>query len=188
MDPISANAKGIEYQIAKILTFIGEDRNREGLQDTPARVARSYQKLFGGYQQHPEQILSTMFKSDADQMVVLRDIEFYSTCEHHMIPFFGKATIGYIPNGRVVGISKLARLLECFARRLQIQEQLTEQIADAIQNHLSPLGVGVVVEAKHLCMVARGVEKQNSVMVTHALRGTILNDQKARQEFMECTR
>ena len=135
----------------------------------------------------PSEILSTRFKSDFNEMVILKDIEFYSTCEHHMLPFFGKAHIAYIPNGAVVGISKLARLLECFSRRLQIQERLTDEIANAIDKHIHPRGVGVILEAQHLCMMARGIQKQNSVMVTSALRGVFLERGVAREEFLSCS-
>lgn len=168
----------------QVLELIGEDPLREGLVETPSRVVRSWERLYGGYQQDPAEILSKMFCEECDDMVVLRDIEFYSMCEHHMLPFLGKASVGYIPDGKVVGISKLARLVECFSRRLQIQERLTNQIADAIDQHLSPKGVAVVMEAQHLCMVARGVEKQNSVMVTSSMLGLYRKDPKARREFL----
>ena len=167
-----------------LLELIGEDPDREGLVETPARVVRSWDKLYGGYQQDPTEILSKRFCEKCDDMVVLRDIEFYSMCEHHMLPFIGKASIAYIPDGEVVGVSKLARLVECFARRLQIQERLTNQVAQAIEDALKPKGVAVVMEAQHLCMVARGIEKQNSIMVTSAVRGLYLDDAKARREFL----
>lgn len=167
-----------------LLVAIGEDPEREGLIDTPARVVRAWERLYGGYKEDPAEVLSTTFCEACEDMVVLRDIEFYSTCEHHMIPFFGRASVGYIPGDRVVGVSKLARLVECFARRLQIQERLTNQVANAIDKYLSPKGVAVVMEAKHLCMVARGVEKQNSVMVTSAVRGAFKNSVATRNEFM----
>lgn len=146
---------------------------------------RSWGRLYGGYQVDPKTVLATSFCEKCDEMVVLRDIEFYSTCEHHMLPFFGRAAVGYIPNGKVVGISKLARLVECFSRRLQIQERLTRQIADAIQECLNPLGVAVVMRAQHLCMVARGVEKQNSAMMTSSMLGAFRDaDSAARREFL----
>jgi len=170
----------------KFFKIIGENPEREGLMDTPKRVIKSWNKLFGGYAQDPKEVLSTYFEEDISKdqgMVYLRNIEFFSHCEHHMIPFFGKVHIAYIPDKRVIGISKLARLVEVFARRLQIQEKMTNQIADALQDELSPLGVMVVVEAQHLCMVARGVEKQNSIMGTSKVTGAFKN-QDARSEFL----
>ena len=175
----------MEQNIRFIIKEIGDDFNREGLIDTPRRVIKSWNELYSGYKQSPEEILKRTFDADGyDQLIILKDIEFYSTCEHHMLPFFGKAYVGYIPNSRVVGISKLARLVDCFARRLQIQERLTKQIADAINDHLNPLGVAVLIEAQHLCMVSRGVGKQNSVMVTSELIGCMRN-QEARSEFLK---
>lgn len=173
-----------EEAIVEILAAIGDDPSREGLKDTPARVVKSWGKLYGGYHEDPADVLKTVFvQGSCDEMVVLKDIEFYSTCEHHMLPFFGRCHIGYLPDGRVVGVSKLARLLEVFARRLQIQERLTTQIADALVAHLRPKGVMVVMEAQHFCMTARGVEKQNSIMVTSAVRGSFEQPQ-TRAEFM----
>jgi len=175
----------MEQNIKDIISAIGDDPYREGLIDTPSRVVKSWKELYSGYNQSPEEILKRTFDADGyDQLIILKDIEFYSTCEHHMLPFFGKAYIGYIPNSRVVGISKLARLVDCFARRLQIQERLTKQIAEAINEHLNPLGVAVLIEAKHLCMISRGVSKQNSVMVTSELIGCMRN-QEARNEFLK---
>jgi len=171
--------------ITEMLYAIGEDPCREGLKDTPKRVVKSWSTIFGGYSQDPESILGTTFSSDSySQMIILKDIEMFSTCEHHMLPFVGKAHIAYIPSSKVVGISKLARLVECFSRRLQIQERLTDQIADALHEHTDCLGVGVMIESKHFCMVARGVSKQNSLMVTTALRGNFKDDQKVREEFL----
>lgn len=176
----------IGENITRILCYIGEKPDREGLLDTPQRVVKSWQTLYGGYNQSPAEILARQFDAKGyDEMVVLKDIEFYSTCEHHMIPFFGKAHIGYIPNGKIVGISKLARLLECYARRLQVQEVLTKQIAHSINDILRPKGVGVVIEAQHLCMLARGVAKQNSVMKTSCLLGALLEKGPARAEFFD---
>jgi GTP cyclohydrolase I len=170
--------------IREILKSIGDDPDREGLKDTPDRVVRSWRKLYGGYNEKADDVLKTVFTDGAcDEMVLLRDIEFYSTCEHHMLPFFGKAHIGYIPAGRVVGISKLARLLEVYSRRLQIQEKLTTQIAEALVDNLRPKGVMVVLEAQHFCMTARGVEKQHSIMVTSAIRGS-LSEPETRAEFL----
>jgi len=170
--------------IGLLLQHIGDDPEREGLVGTPDRVVRSWDKLYGGYKQNPKDVLCTVFEEteNYDQMVLLRDIEMYSTCEHHLLPFFGKAHVGYVPGTRVVGISKLARLVECFARRLQIQEKMTQQIADALNDNLSPRGVGVIVEAQHFCMTSRGVEKQNSVMVTSALRGCF-TEKDVKEEF-----
>jgi len=178
--------KEIEDSIINVINFIGEDPRREGLLDTPKRVIKAYGKIFGGYNEDPKKVLATRFTNEEkyDQMVVLKDIEFYSTCEHHMIPFFGKAKIAYLPNKHYIGISKLARLLEVFARRLQVQERLTQQIASAIEEHVKPLGVGVVIEAQHMCMTSRGVEKQHSKMVTSCLLGCF-KEGTTREEFMK---
>jgi len=177
----------IEDSVRRILEFIGEDPNREGLQGTPARVVRSWNQLFCGYNQNPDGILrlEAQFSDHQkyDQMVVLKGIEFFSSCEHHMMPFFGRVHIGYLPKEKVIGVSKLARLVEVFTRRLQIQERLTQQIAEALFTGLQPLGVGVVIEAQHLCMMARGVEKRESVMVTSAMLGNFLED-KVKSEFL----
>lgn len=175
----------MEEGIRAIFDFIGENREREGLIETPKRVVKSWEKLYSGYAQDPREILGTVFEEGAcDEMVVLKNIEFYSMCEHHMLPFFGKISIGYIPSQKVVGISKLARLVEVFARRLQIQEKMTAQIADTLMEVLQPKGAMVVAEATHLCMVMRGVEKQQSVMVTSAVRGLFKKDARTREEFM----
>lgn len=166
------------------LLAIGEDPDREGLVDTPKRVIKSWEKLFGGYKMSPESILSTKFSADEyDQMIILKDIEFYSTCEHHMLPFFGKVHIGYIPSSYVVGISKLARLVECFSRRLQIQERMTSEIATSIQTILECNGCMVVVEAQHFCMVSRGVEKKNSIMSTSHFT-EVFKQESTRNEFL----
>lgn len=168
-----------------ILTAIGENPDREGLLDTPKRVVKSWAEIFGGYSLDPKEILSTVFQDGAcDEMVILRDINFSSTCEHHMLPFIGKAHVGYIPNGRVVGLSKLARLVDCFGKRLQIQEKLTQQIADAIETHLQPKGTAVVIEAHHQCMSCRGVNKQNTTMITSSLTGALKSNPSARAEFL----
>jgi len=175
-----------EDTITRMIEHIGEDPKRPGLLETPARVIRSWKELYAGYEQNPEDVLNKLFDSDANQIVLCKDIEFYSTCEHHLIPFFGKAHVGYIPSGKVVGLSKLARLVDVYARRLQIQEQLSNQVADAIEKHVPGCkGIGVVIEAKHLCMCARGVAKQSSYMKTSALRGMILDDSKVRKEFFD---
>lgn len=169
--------------VKAMLSSIGEDVDREGLHDTPKRVVKSWGELYAGYNQNPGTILERDFAGEGyDEMIVLRDIELYSMCEHHMLPFYGKAHVAYIPGDRVVGLSKLARVVECFARRLQIQEKLTRQIAEAIEEHLKPKGVGVIIEAQHMCMVARGVGKQNSVMTTSALLGRF-RDAEVRAEF-----
>ena len=177
-------AEGITDNIVRILEYIGEDSDREGLQETPARVQKAYGELFAGYKQDPHKILSKRFTSNYDQMVVLRNVEFTSTCEHHMLPFFGTVSIAYVPDGKVVGISKLARLVDCFARRLQIQEQMTEQIAYAINDELNALGVGVVIKARHMCMMIRGVGKQQSEMMTSKVLGALMDKPAAREEFL----
>jgi GTP cyclohydrolase IA len=167
------------------LALIGEDPEREGLLKTPERVAKSMQFLTRGYHVRVEDVVGdAIFREEHKNMVMVRDIELYSLCEHHMLPFFGKAHVAYIPDGRIVGLSKLPRLVDVFARRLQVQERLTEQIADAIDEVLAPLGVGVVIEAYHLCMMMRGVEKQNSRTITSALRGVFRDDARTREEFL----
>ncbi|PKP38594.1 MAG: GTP cyclohydrolase I FolE [Bacteroidetes bacterium HGW-Bacteroidetes-14] len=168
-----------------ILDLIGEDSSREGLEKTPVRVARSIQFLTQGYDTDPAAILnSAKFKEEYQQMVLVKDIELYSLCEHHMLPFYGKAHVAYIPNGYITGLSKVARVVEAFARRLQVQERLTVQIRDCIQDTLNPLGVAVVIEASHMCMQIRGVQKQNSVTTTSAFTGAFLKDIRTREEFM----
>ncbi len=170
---------------AEVLDLIGEDKNREGLIKTPERVAKSMQFLTNGYTVDPAEILkSAMFKEEYQQMVLVKDIEIYSLCEHHMLPFFGKAHIAYIPNGYITGLSKIARVAEAFSRRLQVQERLTVQIRDLIQETLNPLGVAVVIEAKHLCMIMRGIQKQNSITTTSAFTGEFLNNATTRAEFI----
>ncbi|MBW4890427.1 GTP cyclohydrolase I FolE [Mucilaginibacter sp. HMF5004] len=174
----------IAHSYTNILGALGEDANREGLLKTPERVAKSLLYLTHGYDLNPEEILkSAMFKEEYSQMVVVKDIEVYSMCEHHMIPFFGKAHVAYIPNGQVVGLSKIPRVVDAFARRLQVQERLTNQIRDCIQETLQPLGVAVVIECRHLCMSMRGVQKQNSVTTTSAFTGAFLLE-KTRAEFL----
>ncbi|MFC1222481.1 MULTISPECIES: GTP cyclohydrolase I FolE [Pedobacter] len=168
-----------------ILSQLGENPEREGLLKTPERVAKALQYLTHGYDLKPDEILrSAMFEEDYSQMVVVKDIEVYSMCEHHMLPFFGKAHIAYIPNGHIVGLSKIPRVVDAFARRLQVQERLTNEIRDCIQNTLSPMGVAVVMECRHLCMSMRGVQKQNSVTTTSAFTGTFLSNDKTRAEFL----
>lgn len=174
-----------EALLRRQLELLGEDPEREGLLKTPQRVANALTWLTRGYGQSPRQVIGdALFEEAHESMVMVRDIELYSLCEHHMLPFFGKAHIAYIPNGRIVGLSKLPRLVDVFARRLQVQERLTEQIASAIEEVLHPRGVGVVIEAAHLCMMMRGVEKQNSKTITSALRGTFRSDGKTRDEFL----
>lgn len=173
----------IEDAIIRQLEYIGEDPTREGLSETPKRVVKSWSKLFGGYNQDPKQIIKTFKDGACNEMVILKDIEFYSTCEHHLLPFFGSINIGYIPDGQVIGVSKLARIVELYSRRLQLQERLCSQIADLLEKALKPKGVIVVAEAQHFCMTARGVEKQKSKMITSALRG-VFDDIKPREEFL----
>ncbi|MFZ4741598.1 MAG: GTP cyclohydrolase I FolE [Bacteroidales bacterium] len=176
--------KKLAHHYHEILKLIGENPEREGLLDTPSRVAKAMQFMTHGYDANPENILkSAMFKEDYRQMVIVKDIEIYSMCEHHMIPFIGKAHVAYIPNGYIVGLSKIPRVVDAFARRLQVQERLTTQIKDCIQETLKPLGVAVVIEAKHLCMSMRGIQKQNSVTTTSDFTGAFLMD-KTRQEFL----
>ncbi|MDE5574314.1 MAG: GTP cyclohydrolase I FolE [Bacteroidales bacterium] len=182
--PVELTEKLAEHYKA-ILDLLGEDSGREGLLATPMRVAKAMQFLTQGYGQDPVAILkSAMFKEDYKQMVIVKDIEIYSLCEHHILPFFGKAHVAYIPNGHIVGLSKIPRIVDVFARRLQVQERLTTQIKECIQNALNPLGVAVVIEAQHLCMSMRGVQKQNSVTTTSDFTGGFLSDSKTRMEFL----
>ncbi len=169
----------------EVLELIGENPEREGLLRTPVRVAKALQFLVHGYSLNPEEILrSAMFKEEYKQMVIVKDIEIYSMCEHHMIPFYGKAHVAYIPDGYITGLSKIARVVEAFSRRLQVQERLTTDILNCIQNTLNPMGVGVVIEAQHMCMQMRGVQKQNSVTTTSAFTGAFLENMKTREEFI----
>lgn len=169
-----------------ILELLGEDTEREGLLRTPERVAKAMDFLTHGYDEDPAQILlSAKFKEEYKQMVVVKDIELYSLCEHHMLPFYGKAHVAYIPNGYITGLSKIPRVVDCFSRRLQVQERLTVQIRDCVQQALNPLGVAVVIEAAHMCMQMRGVEKQNSVTTTSAFTGAFLNQLQTREEFLQ---
>ena len=185
-DPETTEKLGDHYR--KILELLGENIDREGLKQTPGRVAKSMQFLLQGYEQDPEGILrSAMFKEDYRQMVIVKDIEIYSMCEHHMLPFIGKAHIGYIPNGYITGLSKIARVVDAYARRLQVQERLTTQIKECIQNTLNPLGVAVVIEAQHLCMQMRGVQKQNSTTTTSDFTGAF-ERVATREEFIRLIR
>lgn len=173
----------VEMAIVELIEFIGEDSTRQGLRETPSRVIRSYSELFSGYGKDPKDIL-TVFDSDGyDQIILLKNIELYSTCEHHLLPFFGKAHVAYLPRGKVIGISKLARLVEIYSRRLQIQERIGEQVTDALMKYLEPLGAACIIEAQHLCMMSRGIQKQNSVMVTSSLKGAFL-EENVKQELM----
>jgi len=177
--------QGLANHYEGVLGLIGEDPSRDGLLNTPMRAAKAMQFFTQGYEKDPLKILrSALFKEEYDQMVIVKDIELYSLCEHHMIPFFGKAHIAYIPKGKIVGLSKIPRIVDAFARRLQVQERLTTQIRDCIQEALEPLGVGVVLECRHLCMSMRGVEKQNSVTTTSAFTGEFKNE-KTRNEFIK---
>ncbi|MBK9422187.1 MAG: GTP cyclohydrolase I FolE [Flavobacteriales bacterium] len=176
----------ISAHYSDILEAIGEDPDREGLLQTPMRVAKSLQFLTHGYDLDPAAILrKALFKEDYSQMVLVKDIEVYSLCEHHMLPFFGKAHVAYIPKGQITGLSKIPRVVDAFARRLQVQERLTNEIRDCIQDTLKPRGVAVVIEASHLCMQMRGVQKQNSVTTTSAFTGVFLNDHRTREEFIK---
>jgi len=175
----------ITKDIKSILENIGEDPTREGLLKTPSRVAKAMEFLTQGYKQNPKEIIeSAMFTESYNQMVLVKDIEMYSLCEHHMLPFFGKAHIAYIPNGHIVGLSKVPRIVDVFSRRLQVQERLTKEISECIEQNLKPEGVAVVIEASHLCMQMRGVEKQNSVTTTSSFKGVFLKEEKTRLEFM----
>ena len=172
--------------IRKLLTDLGEDPDREGLRDTPKRVEKAYKFLTSGYDADIDQVLNNaLFSVDYSEMVIVKDIDFYSLCEHHLLPFFGKCHVAYIPSNKVIGLSKIPRLVDVFARRLQVQERLTRQIADTIRDKIAPLGVAVVVEATHLCMSMRGVEKQNSFCVTSAMQGAFRNNARTRMEFLE---
>jgi GTP cyclohydrolase I len=189
-EPVSVEkSESIADLVRRMLQLIGEDPNRDGLRHTPERFEKALRYLTSGYHQDPEKLLNgAMFSVCYDQMVLVKDIEVYSLCEHHMLPFFGKCHVAYIPDKKVVGLSKIPRLVNMFARRLQIQERLTNQIASAIQQKISPLGVGVVVEARHLCMVMRGVEKQNSQTVTSAMLGAFRENVQTREEFLSLIR
>lgn len=174
-----------EALIRNILVEIGEDPNREGLLNTPKRVAEAYKFLTAGYQKDIEEVLNNaIFNEKYDEMVLVKNIDFYSMCEHHMLPFYGKLHVAYIPNGKIVGLSKIPRIVEVFARRLQVQERMTQQIADTLEKYLQPVGVAVVSEAYHMCMMMRGVEKQNSSAIASAMHGVFKDDAKTRNEFI----
>lgn len=179
-------SKDVEFEnaVKNMMLHVGEDPSREGLKDTPQRVRKAYEFIYGGYKEDPKEIMQkALFTTSNEEMVVVKDIEFYSTCEHHLLPIIGRVHVAYIPNGKVVGLSKIPRVVNVFARRMQIQEQLTEQICDAIMDTIEPQGVAVVVEARHMCMEMRGVEKINSTTTSSALRGLFKKDQKTRSEF-----
>jgi GTP cyclohydrolase I len=174
----------IEKAVREILAAVGEDVEREGIKDTPARVASMYTELLAGMQEDPKKHLSSIFTEKYDEIVLLRNIPFYSICEHHLMPFIGSAHVAYMPTGSVLGVSKLARIVDCFSRRLQVQERLTDQIADFIMSNLKPKGVAVVLEASHSCMTIRGIKKPGSVMVTSSLRGIFIRDPRSRSEIL----
>ena len=178
-------SQGIRDLVEKFLVLLGEDPTREGLQDTPGRVEEAYKYLTQGYQQDVEKVLNgALFSIEYNEMVIVKDIDFYSLCEHHLLPFFGKCHIAYLPNQKIIGLSKIPRLVDVFSRRLQVQERLTCQIAETIQERIDPFGVAVVMEANHLCMMMRGVEKQNTMAVTSAMLGIFKTEYKTRAEFL----
>ena len=184
-DSNNVTAEAAREAVRTLLRYIGEDPNRDGLLETPDRVARAWLEITEGYAHSPEKILSTTFEGSSDEMVILKDIDFSSVCEHHMLTFQGKAHVAYLPKGgRIVGLSKLARIVDCYAKRLQVQERLTQQIAEAIKMHLKPAGVAVVVEGTHSCMCLRGVKKDGGVMITSSLHGVFRSDHATRSEFM----
>ena len=189
INPTISDMEKRKLAVQLLLSSVGEDIYREGLQDTPNRVARMYEEIFGGYDQDPEQLLKVTFDSDDDEgdkygsLVLVKDIPIYSHCEHHMVPFFGKAHVAYIPEDKVVGISKIARLIDCYSHRLQIQERLTTQVANTLEKFLNPKGVAVVIEAEHMCMTMRGVRKPGARTVTSTLKGVFLKEVDARAEF-----
>jgi len=183
------NEAALEKAYQEVIERIGEDPDRDGLKRTPERMAKAIRFLTRGYQEDPAQLLrGALFEVDYDEMVIVKDIEMFSLCEHHMLPFFGKVHVAYLPKGKVIGLSKIPRLVDLFARRLQVQERLTKQIAEAIQDAIHPIGVGVVIEARHLCMMMRGVEKQHSAAVTSSMLGAFRNEQETREEFLSLIR
>lgn len=169
----------------EFIEYIGDDPDRDGLEDTPDRFAKAWDQLYSGYKKNPEDVMTVFDDENYDEMIVVKDIEFYSTCEHHLIPFYGKVHVGYIPNGKIIGLSKIPRIVEIFTRRLQNQERITQQIAKALEDALGPKGVGVIVEAQHMCMMARGVEKQHTVVTTSSVKGLFKTNDKTRAEFFK---
>lgn len=181
---VAENREQIEHHVREILRLIGEDVDREGLLDTPARVTRMYEEIFAGYSVKPEDVLGVTFDEQHEELVIIKDIVYYSQCEHHMAPFYGKVHVGYIPSGKIAGLSKFARLVDAVTRRLQVQERITSEIADILEENLKPHGVMVVVEGEHMCMCARGVRKYGSKTVTSAVRGIFRKDAAARAECL----
>jgi GTP cyclohydrolase I len=189
LEPVAIQNASLAELTREMLLRLGEDPEREGLLRTPERMAHALEFLTKGYQEDPQEILrGALFAEEYDEMVIVKDVEMFSLCEHHLLPFFGKVHVAYIPNGKVIGLSKIPRLVDTFARRLQVQERLTTQIAECIQQAIHPEGVGVVIEARHLCMMMRGVEKQHSATVTSAMLGAFRNDENTRQEFLSLIR
>lgn len=176
--------KQIERHAKKILEYIGEDPTREGLLETPKRMRKAWDEIFSGYKTNPKDLVKCFTKGTCEEMVILKNAEFYSTCEHHFFPFFGHCSIGYIPDGKVIGVSKLARILDCFSKRMQIQERMTSQIADFLVEELQPKGVFVICEGVHFCMTSRGVRKQDASMITSAIRGVFKDNAQTRNEFL----
>ncbi|WP_127588713.1 GTP cyclohydrolase I FolE [Paenibacillus koleovorans] len=183
-EQVGENREQIEHHVREILRLIGEDVDREGLLDTPARVTRMYEEIFAGYSVNPEEVLGVTFDEQHEELVIIKDIVYYSQCEHHMAPFFGKIHVGYLPSGKIAGLSKFARLVEAVTRRLQVQERITSEIADILDRVLKPQGVMVVVEGEHLCMCSRGVKKPGSKTVSSAVRGQFRRDAALRSEFL----
>ena len=189
VEAVTLTSASLEELSRELLVRLGEDPGRDGLLRTPERMARALQYLTKGYQEDPEKMLkAALFEVSYDEMVIVKDIEMFSLCEHHMLPFYGKVHVAYIPNGRVIGLSKIPRLIDVFARRMQVQERLTTQIAETIQHAIEPQGVGVVIEARHLCMMMRGVEKQHSAAVTSSMLGVFRDELDTRQEFLSLIR
>ncbi|HIB54497.1 MAG TPA: GTP cyclohydrolase I FolE [Nitrospirales bacterium] len=189
MDSLTQTAPDIRTLIEQLLISVGENPSREGLEKTPERVEKAFQFMTKGYQEDVDDVLNgALFQIDYDEMVIVKDIDFYSLCEHHLLPFFGKCHIAYIPNGKIVGLSKIPRLVDIFSRRLQVQERLTVQIAEALEARLQPQGVAVVVEGFHLCMMMRGVQKQNAYATTSSMLGVFRNQQQTREEFLQLLR
>ena len=188
-DLVGTDTDAIQALIEQLLVHLGENPTRDGLVKTPERVAKAFRFFTQGYQEDPEAILNgALFPIEYDEMVVIRDIDFFSLCEHHLLPFYGKCHVAYLPNGRIVGLSKIPRLVEVYSRRLQVQERLTVQIAEALQQKLNPQGVAVVMEARHLCMMMRGVETPNAVAVTSSMQGVFQSQQQTREEFLNLIR